>query len=311
VKGGFAMKIVITTPSGNIGRVVVEHLLGKGIKPLIVARNPAKVAALEAKGAEVVVGSHADASVITLASKNANAFFILTPPDASVENIRGYYESFGKPAAEAIRKNNIPFVVHLSSVGADLAEGNGPVAGLHYNETLLNAVAKNIIHLRPAYFMENTLSQISSIMQAGALFTTFPGHTRFPMIATRDIGAVAAERLANLAWSGKIIQELQGPAEISYEDVAQILSEALEKMIKHITIPDSQFVESMEKWGVSRTMASSYSELGDAIVKKRVRFHEPRSPKNSTPTRYEDFAREVFKPAYLAAAQALLHGARR
>jgi hypothetical protein len=131
------------------------------------------------------------------------------------------------------------------------------------------------------------------------------------MIATRDIGAVAAERLANLTWSGKIIQELQGPAEISYENVAQILSETLEKMIKHITISDSQFVESMEKWGVSRIMASSYAELGEAIVKKRVRFHEPRSPKNSTLTRYADFAREVFKPAYLAAVQASLHGAKR
>ena len=188
------MKIVVTTPAGHIGSVVVDKLLDAGQKPVLVARHPGKLQAAVDRGATVVQGGHADAKVLTEATKGADALFVCVPANMTVTDIPGYYGSFAEAAAQAAKANGIAHVVLLSSVGADLAEGNGPVAGLHLAETILErAGLAHLTCLRPGYFMENTLAQIPNILNAGKLFTTFPAGTTFPMIATRDIGARAAK----------------------------------------------------------------------------------------------------------------------
>jgi uncharacterized protein YbjT (DUF2867 family) len=296
------MTIVITTPSGNIGSAVTSHLLDNGEKPVLIARDPSKVKKFTDKGAVVKTGSHSDADFLIEASKNADALFVLTPPDFKMTDIRGHYRTYAEAAAKAAKVNKIPYVVHLSSVGADLESGNGPVAGLHVAEQVLNASdIPNLVHLRAGYFMENTLAQIPSILQAKSLFTNLQKDTKIPMIATRDIGERAALLLKNRDFDGRRVMELQGAAEITYEEVASILSRVLDLNLNHVTISSAQLVAAYVGAGIGQVVAESFAELADSLSLGKIRFFEDRSKLNTTPTTYTQFAEQVFKPAFTAA----------
>lgn len=295
--------IVVTAPTGNIGRPLSQALLEAGEKLTVIARNPQKVAALASRGAQVIQGSHDDKELVRRATEGAEALFWLTPPNMQAMDLRAEYARFGEAAAGAIAANRIPYVVHLSSVGAELSEGTGPVLGLHDNEARLGEASTNLIQLRPAYFMENTLAQIGAILQAGSLFTTFPQGLRFPMIATRDIAERAAALLRDRTFTGHQVVELQGASDTGYDEVAAVLSEVLGRKIGHVTIGEDQLRESLTGMGLSAAVADGLLELSRGIAEGRLRFHEPRSAKNTTGTTYRRFAEMTFKPAF-AAAQA-------
>lgn len=295
------MSIVVTTPTGNIGSVLVQQLLDRGKKPVLIARNPEKVENFTSRGAAVREGSHSDPAFLAEATRGAEALFWLTPPNLAVDDVRAYYRDFAEAAVRAIRENEIPRVVHLSSVGGEVESGTGPIAALHAVEEALDSTGASVTHLRPCYFMENTLAQIPSIQNANSLFTTFPEGFRLPMIATRDIGARAAAVLADQDWTGRRVMELQGPGDCGYEEVAETLSRVLGREIKHVPIGGGQFVEAAMGMGISKAVAESFVEMVNAIVEGKVRLHEPRNEKNTTPTTYREFAETVFKPAFQAA----------
>ena len=229
------------------------------------------------------------------ATRDVDALFFIAPPDFGSEDLVADYRVFAEAAAEAISANQIPYVVHLSSVGADVDGGNGPVLGLHHNEKILAAAAKNIVQLRPGYFMENTLMQVGSIKESSAMFTTFKGDTRIPMIATADIAAAAAELLINPNWEGEKIVELQGAADISYDEVAEQLTEVLGKPVTHMTISNEQLKEGLAQMGASAHMGDLLAELSEGVESGHVAFHQPRDAKTSTATNYRMFAESVFK----------------
>ncbi len=297
------MSIVITTPSGNIGSAVTRALLDAGEKPVLIARDPTKVEELTDRGAVVKRGSHADADFLIDATRDAEALFVLTPGYMQTQDVRALYRRFAGAAAKAINANSSPYVVHLSSIGADLESGNGPVAGLYAAEKVLNdAGVANLTHLRPAYFMENTMMQIPNILQAGSLFTTFPEGTKFPMIATRDIGTRAADLLRKRDWSGTQVVELLGNGEVSYEEVALVLAKELGREIKHVTVSDEQLTQALTGMGLSQVLADGFVEMTNALTKGVMRPHEDRSEANTTPTTYAGFAGQIFKPAFEGAA---------
>jgi len=90
-------------------------------------------------------------------------------------------------AAAAIRRNPEVRVVNLSSVGAELQEGTGPIKGLHDAEAKLSAVTSNITHFRANY---NVLTTLLTIAMHGAIYSTIPGSVSLAQVATRDIAAV-------------------------------------------------------------------------------------------------------------------------
>jgi uncharacterized protein YbjT (DUF2867 family) len=299
------MSIVVTTPTGNIGSVVTRALLDAGERPVLVARHPEKLEDAVARGATVVQGDHGDAAMLTEATQGAEALFVCVPGNLQLDDIHAFYGRFAGAAAEAATANGIAHVVAISSAGADRERGNGPVAGLYLLEQILgDAGLPNLTLLRPGYFMENTLAQIPGILQADRLFTTFPAGTRFPMIATRDIGARAAEILLARETASHRVVELQGGLEISYEEVASVLSEVLERPIEHVTVPGEQLVGALTGMGVSRVLAEALVELNEAIASGHVAHREPRGAASSTPTDYPTFAREVFRPAFQGAMAA-------
>ncbi|MDX1935443.1 MAG: NAD(P)H-binding protein [Capsulimonadales bacterium] len=289
-------KIVVTTPTGNIGHVVTDRLLDAGAEVTVIARNPSKLKESVRQRARVVTGDQFDPAVTREASKGADALFWLTPPTFDTPDWRAYFERSAEVATEAVRTNGIPYVVHLSSGGADRPTGYGPVSFLHPVERSLAATGANVLQLRPGYFYENFLASLPTIRDMGTIYGVPKPETVYPMIATRDIGEAAARQLLALDWKGERILGLHGPADTpSFGEAARILGEAIGKPVQYVQVPTSALQDQLRGMGASESVAVSYGELFEALDRGEQPA-EPRTPETTTPTRLYDWAREVLAP---------------
>ncbi len=293
------MRIAVTAPTGNVGRPLVERLLEAGAGPdlVLLARHPEKLAHAAARGAAIRAGSLQDAAFVAEATRGADVLFWLTPPNYAAPDLRAYYGALGRSAAAVIEANRIPRVVHLSSIGAQLERGTGPIVGLHDVEAMLDAACPNVTHLRPAAFFQNFLWQIPSIKGMGAIFMPVAGSARGPMVDTRDIAAVAAGRLLDGAWTGRSTRGLHGPADVSYDEAAAIFSAAAGRRIAHVQITPEQAREALQGMGMSPGAAGAMLDLYRGVNDGTIVSEEPRSPETSSPTTLADFAREILAPA--------------
>lgn len=291
------MSITVTTPTGRIGSMTAEILLRRGEQVTVVARNPKKVTQLAKLGASIVHGSHADAEIMLRATRDAEALFLLSPPDLHAEDGRVQVRRFGLAAAKAVKDNSIPYVVNVSSIGVDLANGSGPVAGLRDNEEILNEAASNVVHLRPAYFMDNTIDQIPALKLTGKLYSPFLGQTPVPMIATRDIAAYAAELLIARDWQGRKIVELNGSEDESFNEIAEILTRILGMPVRHETLTPARTKAALQETGASKQLSDLLVELSESFSNGKVKFHR-QAEYIAAPTSFSAFAKEVFRPAF-------------
>jgi uncharacterized protein YbjT (DUF2867 family) len=290
------MKIAVTTPTGNIGRQLAGHLVAAGAETVLLARDRSRVKAFENRGAAAVEGSLADRDYVIRATQGADAVFWLTPPDFAATDHRAYQRQLGENASAAIKANSIPRVVHLSSAGAQMESGAGPVSGLGEIEKTLNQVASNISHLRPAFFMENLLSQVDAIKNTGGMYFPVPGDWATPMIATRDIADFAAKRLLDSSWTGQSIHGLHGPADLTLNNAAAIIGEAVGTPVRYVQVPIDETRKALLGSGMSEDVADQMIELYSSWANGTFRSAEPRTGETTTPTTLAEFAREVMKP---------------
>jgi uncharacterized protein YbjT (DUF2867 family) len=292
------MKIAITTPSGHVGSAATDYLLdfGGDIQVKLLARRRQNLDRFVRRGAEVAIGSQDDKEFMASATRDVDALLWVTPPGFGSDDVRALQNRVGKAAAFAIRSNQIPRVVNLSSIGANLSSGVGPINGLYDVEGLLDDVTDNITHLRPGFFFENLLMQLETIKHWGRFSLPISGSRRYPMIATRDIGRVAAERLADTNWSGQYIRELHGPADLSFDEVAQILSHTLGIKIVYVQCNRQQARKALLESAMSENLADLILEMYDAVESGTLQPLEPRSPQTTTPTTLIEFAREIIFP---------------
>ncbi|MFZ1932607.1 MAG: NAD(P)H-binding protein [Thermoguttaceae bacterium] len=292
------MRIAVTTPTGHVGSAVADFLLdfGGNVQVRLLARRADKLTDLIQRGAETVIGSQDDVDYLCRATQGVNTLFWATPPGYGSDNVRAFQNRLGTTAAKAIETNRIARVVNLSSIGADLASGNGPIGGLHDVEGLLNETACNVVHLRPGFFFENLLWQLDSIRKWGRISLPISASTRYPMLATRDISRAAAVRLTSTGWTGQIVQELHGPTELSFREVAEILTEVLGRKIVYIKCDREEMRDMMLKNAMSENAADQMLELYEAVDAGRLRITQPRSPETTTPTTLAEFAHDVIVP---------------
>ena len=155
---------VILGASGNTGSIIANFLLSKGNKVGVVGRDSGRLQRFVDKGAEAFTANLSDAAALTKAFSGARAAYLMLPPAKSREE----QERDSDGIAMAVKESGLRYAVHLSSYGAQIAEGAGPVSGLHSSEQKLNAIeGLNVLHLRAAYFMENNLAAISMIHGTG------------------------------------------------------------------------------------------------------------------------------------------------
>lgn len=294
--------IVVTGATGHIGRSLSETLLSKGAKVRAVARDASRLKGLADKGAETVSADVADKAAMKRAFAGAEAAFLLIPPNLGAADLREYQNQTAAGQYEGIKAAGIKYVVHLSSVGANLSEGAGPVNGLHDSEQLLNSLDDvNVLHLRPTYFMENLLHNIGMIKGMGINGSPLKRDVSLALIATRDIAAVAARRLLALDFSGKSAQELLGARDYTMDEATKILGQAIGKAdLKYVEFPYEDALKAMVGMGISPDVAGLFNEMNKGFNEGIVKPTQPRSESTTTPTTLEDFARDVFAPAFKA-----------
>ncbi len=215
----------------------------------------------------------------------------LIPPRYDVDLLAWQSEA-GKALISGIRDAGVPYVVNLSSVGAQHREGTGPIAGLREQEDRFNDLTEtNVLHLRPGWFMENMYMMLDAIRGMGVLGMPIPGDLPVAMIATRDIGAEAARRLAALDFDGHHIKELLGPREYTLTEVAAIIGAAIgQPDLPYVTVPEEAAAAGFEQMGAHPATIAAFMEMYRGFGGGRVVPQEARSAANTTPTTLEEFA---------------------
>jgi uncharacterized protein YbjT (DUF2867 family) len=288
---------VVLGASGNTGRVVANNLLARGQKVRAVGRNAAHLQPLTAKGAEAIIADATDATALAKAFQQADSAYVMIPPNTTSTD---YANRVSDAIAAAVQSAGTRNVVALSSIGAEQPSGTGPVVGLHNLEQKLNRIdSANVLYLRAGYFMENTLPQVNAIRQMGAVAGPLRPDLKLPMIATRDIGNVAADNLLHPVIRGKQTRELLGQHDLTYTEVATIIAKAIGiPDLKYVQVPDEQFQSVLVQMGMSEQFARLLLEMTAALNAGKMGALEPRTTQNSTPTSFESFVAEVFVPAY-------------
>lgn len=292
---------VVTGATGNSGHVVAGNLLAKGKKVRAIGRSEERLQALAARGAEPFVCDLTDAGALAKAFAGAEGVYAMIPPKMDAEDYRAHQGHIIAAIAAALAESKVKHVVSLSSYGADKNEKTGPVLGLHYLEEKLNQIpGLNVLHMRAGYFMENTLAQIGIIKAMGVAAGPLRAEVEQPMIATRDIGAFASERLARLDFSGSQTQELLGERDISMAEAAGIIGRAIGRpQLSYVRLPNDQVIAAFIQMGVSKSTAELMIEMTDALNVGHMAALEKRTAENSTPTSFETFVKEEFAPRFL------------
>jgi uncharacterized protein YbjT (DUF2867 family) len=294
--------ITVMGATGHSGKKIAEALLKTGDKVRALGRSEGKLAELRRGGAEVLSGEATDAAFLTKTFRGADAVYTLLPTDRRAPDYRAEQDRQGEAIVKALRESGVRYVVALSSLGADLREGTGPIAGLHAQEERLKRLeGTNVLLLRPVSFFENFYDTLGLIKHEGINGDAVAPDLAVPMVATRDIADVAAKALRSRDWKGVVVRELLGPGDLSHAEATRILGERIDK-------PDLQYVQfsyadeakALVDAGMSESFARLYVEMTRAFNEGKVKARAGRTPENTTPTRFEDFADELAR-AYAAA----------
>lgn len=287
------MNFTITGSLGNISKPLAEILIAAGHQVTIISSSVAKINDIEALGATAAIGSVEDVSFLTEAFSGKDAIYTMVPPNFGASDIRGFISDTGKIYAEAIKASGIKHVVNLSSIGAHLESGTGPIAGLFDVEqsySQLEGVA--VKHLRAAYFYINFLGNIDMIKHAGILGSNYGAETPLVLVHPKDIAAVAAEELQQ-AFTGKSVRYITSD-ESTAGNLVKVLGAAIGKPeLPWVEFSDNDALQGMMQAGLPEPMAKSYVEMGDAMRSHKLYEHYFNNrPSSFGKIKLEDFAKE-------------------
>lgn len=294
------MKYIITGSLGHISQPLVTALVKAGHEAHVITSNSSRVAAIEALGAKALVGSLEDTAFVNGSFKGADAVYLMIPPTMKVSNWRIYQDKISDNYVSAIKANNIKYVVTLSSIGAHMGIGAGPVDGLAYLEQQLNTLPNVAVkNLRPSYFFYNLYSMIPLIKNMNIMGSNF-GATdeKLALTSTDDIAAAASEELLALNFTGQTVRYIS-TEERSPSEIASVLSAAIGKPgIPWVPFSDEQSLGGMLQAGLPETIAVGYTTMGKAIrdgeMQKDYWANKPNPTGSLT---LEDFAKQ-FAVAY-------------
>jgi uncharacterized protein YbjT (DUF2867 family) len=288
------MKYAITGGAGHISKPLTEKLLRAGHEVTVIGRSAEKLKVLTDLGAKAAIGSVEDVEFLKKAFAGADAVYTMVPPKLDVADWKGYIGQIGKNYTEAILANKIKYVVNLSSIGAHLPEGAGPVSGLYRVEQVLNSLADvNIKHLRPAYFYANLLANIDMVKHMNIIGSNFGGENYKMILAhTNDIAATAAEEMLSLGFTGHTVRYIASD-ERNTSEIASILGKEVEKpQLPWVVFSNEQALGGMIQAGLPEEIAKNYAEMGNAlqtgVFAEDYWKHRPALSK----TKLEDFAKE-------------------
>ncbi|MDN5287552.1 MAG: NAD-dependent epimerase/dehydratase family protein [Mucilaginibacter sp.] len=287
------MKITLTGSLGNISKPLAKQLIDAGHQVIIISSNQDKTADIEALGAIAAIGLVTDVDFLTKAFTGADVVYTMVPPNFGASNFRQYVGGIGKNYAEAIQRSGVSRVVNLSSIGAHLDEGTGPIKGLHDVETALNKLENVAIkHLRVPFFYVNFYGNTDMIRHQGILGSNYDSNTRLVMVHPEDIAAAVAEEIQP-PFTGKSVRYLVSDERTTGE-IATILGTAIGKPeLPWVEFNDEQAFNGMLQAGLPEEIARNFVEMGTAVRSGALwRDYDLNQPTITGKRKLEAFAKE-------------------
>ncbi len=287
--------IVVTTPTGHIGSQVVENLLAANEAVRVIARDPARLPTGVRARIEIVQGSSDDEGVLMRALEGAESLFLVVPPSLTTNDVREYYLRFTRPACRAIAGQGVHRVVTVSGLGRRVAVNAGPVTASFAKDV---EIERTGVHFRALWcpgFMENMLRQVDALKHQAAFFAPVLPDLKAPLVATRDIAVRGAQLLIDRSWTGQDGLAVLGPEDLSANDMASIMTDALGKSIRFHSMPAHEYRAQFLRFGASEALAQDLVDMYAA--KDLLDSAEPRTPENTTPTTFRQWCDDILKPA--------------
>jgi len=292
--------IVVTAPTGDIGHQVVAKLLEAGAPIRVIVRDPSKLSEEVRAHVEVVQGSHADAEVVNRAFAGAEALFWLVAADPHAESLEAAFVDFTRPAAAAMKTQGVKRVVIISALGrgTPFAGKAGHVTGSLAMDDLIASTGVALRTLTMPSFMDNITRRAGAIKSQGVFSSPICGDLKMPSCATRDIAAVAARWLLDERWSGQEDVAVLGPEDISFNDMAEIMSEVLGTPVQFQQTSFEDYKAQFLRYGFSEAMAQGMTDMMYA-KSQGLDLGVRRTPENTTPTSFRQWCEDTLKPAVL------------
>jgi uncharacterized protein YbjT (DUF2867 family) len=288
------MKYVLTGSTGHITKPLAINLAKAGHQVSIITSKPANAEQIKQLGATPLIGSVEDINFLKQAFADADAVYLMIPPKWTVTDWLAYQKVVADNFTEAIQANNITKVLVLSSVGAHMINGAGPVDGLAYLEKVLNELEKvQTVFLRPSYFYYNLFSMIPLIKNLGIMGSNISADHKIVLTHTNDIVDVATDVLSNNTFNGKQILYIASD-ERTLNEVTTVLGNIIGKSdLVWVEFTDKQSLDGMLQSGLSQTIANGYTEMGKAIRSKVMEAdYWNNRPAQLGKIKLEDFANE-------------------
>jgi uncharacterized protein YbjT (DUF2867 family) len=293
---------VLLGSNGNITSKAARLLLAGGAEVRVVGRNARSLAAIEAAGAQIASGDIADPAFLSRAFAGAAAVYTMIPTDYTAPDMAAAQDQLGAVIADALASAGVKRIVNLSSIGAHLPAGSGPIVGLHRQEQRLNALDDiDVLHLRPGYFFENHLAAIEMIRTMGLYADMTAPDVSLPMVATADIAQVVARELRVSSGGGKRVLHLRAPHLYTMREATARLGAAIGKPeLAYLQADPGQGKAALMQHGFSPSAASLLEEMSAAFSSGILNGEHEQGPTEITQKTLEEFADAVFKPAFEA-----------
>ncbi len=292
--------IVVTTPTGKIGSQLIPHLLAAKEAVRVIVRDPSRISQEVRDRVDIVTGSLDDEAVMEKAFRGAESVFLVVPPSFTDTNDAAYYLRFTRPALKAIKSQGVKRVVDVSVLGggSELSRKAGPItASLAKDEEIEKSGVDYRALWCPA-LMDNMLGNVQTIKQQGMFSSPSDPDLKTPQVATKDVGAMGAKFLLDRTWTGQGGHAVLGPEDLSFTDMAAIMSDVLGKPVRFKQVPGNAYKAQLIQFGANEVFAQGIVDM--LIAKdKGMDNAQPRTPENTTPTTFEQWCGEVLKPAVL------------
>lgn len=291
------MKIIVTGSLGHISRPLAEKLIAEKHDVTIISSKAEKAREIEALGAKAAIGSVEDVAFLTASFKGADAVYTMVPPFFGAADWKKYIAGIGENLAAAVKASGVKYVVNLSSIGAHMPDGCGPVSGLYFTEKALNSLdGVNVKHLRPGFFYYNFFGNIGMIKHMDIIGGNYGSGALLSLAHPTDIADVAAAEISDLSFKGKSIRYIVSD-EKTTDEVAGILGSAIGKPdLKWIDFSDGDTLGALQQNGLPAEISKNYAEMGAAM-----RSGEMASEYNALkPLPLEKTKLEQFAPEFAA-----------
>lgn len=287
------MRIAVTTPTGNVGQHVVRLLIRAGVRPTVLARDPGRLDPEITDWVDAIEVDQGDGDALLTATTGVDAMYWVDPPNTADDPV-AEYARVGAIAARAIVENEISRVVFQSSIGAEKRYGAGEIDGLAHTEELLEQTGVDVLHLRCGFFFTNLLLQLDAV-RSGVIPVVLPIDQPMAWVAPRDIAEVAVLRLLAGDWSGREVQAVHGPEDLSWRQATAIVAESTGRPLRAEQISDDEMREILRGAGMGDGLVEAVMGMSTGMREDFVP-EQSRTTRTTTPTTLASWSHDVLRP---------------